>query len=260
MTDTAGKTDEFPEPPAAWLDAVYDSASQADAYRAMEPIGGRRLAQVGGKRIHAVKFLLAVPEDAWVFTPMVDEARCAQALADHFGVSDRVRVVVCVVEQMSTADGMFDWIFVGGSVHHMQTVQAMPDMHRNLASRGAFVAVEPYRAPLYDVGTGILGKREANAHCLPLDEDRIAPFLVAFADSEIRHHDALSRYPLLALWKFGASLPLSVVWAVNRLEDRICDAVSSRLRRQGSSVCLVRRRQPGAGFSAFQVDAIPERT
>lgn len=237
---TGSRTDNFMHPPEAWLDAIYDSAAQADAYEALMPIANRVFAQIGGKGIHAVKFLLAGAAQAWVVTPMLGEAKCAMALAERFGVESQMQCVVSVAEQLPFSDEVFDGVFVGGSVHHMETALAMPEISRTLAPGGAFGAVEPYRAPLYAIGTRILGKREANAHCTPLDEDRIAPFLQAFDGGRVVHHGALSRYPLLALWKFGARVPFGAVWKINKLDDAVSSKLS-RLRAAGSSVSLLGR-------------------
>ncbi len=244
LDDLVRLTDGNPEtmlsPPVAWLDAIYDSASQADAYAALMPIRERTFAQIGGKGIHAIKFLLAGATQAWLITPMLGEAQCAFALAAEFGVQDRLQCVVAVGEQLPVRDKFFDGIYVGGSVHHMDTELAMPEAKRVLSSGGVFSAVEPFRAPLYGIGTRVMGKRETEVHCIPLDEARIGPFLEAFDDAQVVHHGALTRYPLLALSKLGVRLPFRAVWRINSADDTFSDRVSS-LRGAGSSICLVGR-------------------
>src|SRR5574338_619547 len=49
----------FPEPAARWLDAKYELAAQEDAFRYLAPVTGRRVLQLGGRGLHAVRFLRA---------------------------------------------------------------------------------------------------------------------------------------------------------------------------------------------------------
>src|SRR5690606_33674889 len=113
--------------------------------------------------------------EAWVVTPMLGEIRCAMALAEAAGVSDRLRSAVAVGEELPFAAESFDGIYCGGCLHHMQTEIALPEISRVLAPGGAFAAVEPWRAPLYAIGTRIFGKRERGAFCRPLTRERVAP-------------------------------------------------------------------------------------
>ena len=71
----------FPEPRDAWLDAVPNCKSQFLGYRHLGRPESRRLLQVGGKGLHAVKWLVAGGAEAWVLTPMLGEALCSMALA-----------------------------------------------------------------------------------------------------------------------------------------------------------------------------------
>ena len=64
---------KFPEPKATWLDCVPDCKAQYESYRYLGPLPGKRVVQLGGKGIHAVKMLLAGASEAWVLTPMLGE-------------------------------------------------------------------------------------------------------------------------------------------------------------------------------------------
>jgi len=55
------------------IDAVYDCGGQWDAYNHLAPIRGKRVLQVGGKGIHAIKFILAGVKEAWLLSPMIGE-------------------------------------------------------------------------------------------------------------------------------------------------------------------------------------------
>ncbi len=227
----------FPAPRSVWLDAPYDCASQWDAYAHIAPVEGKRVLQLGGKGTHAVKLLLAGASEAGAATPMLGEARCAMVLAREVGVADRLRCVVALVEDLPFDEGSFDAVFSGGSMHHMVTGVAMPEDARVLQKGGRFAAMDPWRAPLYAIGTKILGKRE-DVHCRPLTKERVKPLKEAFDEAAVIQHGTLTRYPLLALEKFGVSSSLPTVWRLNKVDDAVCSLVPG-LRGMGSSVaCL----------------------
>lgn len=231
-------TGAFPTPRDVWLDAIYDCAAQWDAYAHIAPIPGKRIMQLGGKGAHAVKFLLGGAEEAWAVTPMLGEARCVIALAKSVGVADRLRCVVAIAEELPFAAESFDAVYAGGCLHHMVTAAAIPEVARVLRKGGKFAATDPWRAPLYGIGTKIFGKREPTVYCRPLTSERVAPVRDAFSAANIAQHGTLTRYPLLALGKLGLSCTLSAVWRINRIDDAICSAVPG-LRARGSSVaCL----------------------
>jgi SAM-dependent methyltransferase len=228
----------FPHPKEAWIDAVYDCAGQWDAYKYLSPIAGKRIVQLGGKGSHAVKFLLAGASEAIAISPMLGEAACARALSEEFGVADRLFCVVAVAEELPIADGMIDSFYLGGCLHHMQTEFALPEVKRVLSTGGRFAAVEPWRAPLYTLGTRILGKREANAYCKPLTAERLEPVKQIFADFQVVQHGTLTRYPLLALNKFGINSSLAVAWQANQVDDAISSLIPG-MRGMGSSVVIL---------------------
>lgn len=232
----------FPGPRSVWLDATYDCAAQWDAYRHLGSLPGRRVMQLGGKGIHAVKLLLGGAAEAWVVTPMLGEIQCAMALAEAAGVADGLRFAVAVGEELPFADNAFDGIYCGGCLHHMQTEIALPEISRVLTPGGAFAAVEPWKAPLYTLGTTLFGKRERGAFCRPLTQARIAPLKDTFADHAVIQHGTLTRYPLLALAKLGLSSSMQTVWRLNRMDDALCSLLPG-FRRMGSSVvCLGRKK------------------
>jgi hypothetical protein len=115
---------------------------------------------------------------------------------------------------------------------------AFPEIARTLKPGGRFGASEPWRAPLYSVGTRVLGKREESVFCRPLTTERVAPLESSFSSSEVRQFGAITRYPVLALTKFGVHLPLKVVWWLYRLDDRLA-AMVPPLNRYGSGVALL---------------------
>lgn len=228
----------FPQPENKWIDAIYDSQAQLDAYTALSPVKDKILLQIGGKGYHAVKFLLAGAEQAWLITPMLGEAWFAQKLAMLAGVQHKLVTVAGIAEELPFKSGLFHGVYAGGVVHHMVLNFAMPEIARILVDNGKFTAVDPWKAPLYSLGTKIFGKREEEVKCRPLEPGRMAKFYECFGKTEVIHHGTLFRYLLLALSKIGIEMKMATVMEIMRLDDRICDLLSSA-RKYGSSVCLI---------------------
>ncbi len=232
-----GERHNFLEPKVAWLDCVPDCKAQYESYRYLGPLEGKRVLQLGGKGIHAVKLLLAGCAEAWVMTPMLGEVYCSIALAKEAGVLDRLRCVVGVAEEIPIANETFDGVYSAGCVHHMTTELAMPEIARVLKPGGRFSSFDPWRAPLYAIGTKILGKREVEVFCRPLTRKRVAPLFTSFGKAEKVQYGTLTRYPVLALWKFGINVPFRVMWQLYKIDDAICSCIPG-MRNFGSSVAL----------------------
>jgi uncharacterized protein YbaR (Trm112 family) len=234
----AAQLERFPEPKELWIDNVYDVAAQVDCYRHMAPVKGTTIMQLGGKGIHAVKFLVAGAAETWLVTPMMEEMRWAMAFAEVMGVADRLRCVIAIAEELPFPDGVFDGVYAGGTVHHLDTPTAMPEIRRVLRLGGHFAAVEPWRAPGYAMGTRIFGKREANAFCRPLTQERVAPMVATFPSARVVHHGAITRYVLIALSKLRLKASLRASWVITRADDAVASVIPP-LRRLGSSVALL---------------------
>ncbi len=227
----------FPDPKEVWLDAVYDCAAQSGCYKHLSPVKGKRLLQLGGKGTHAVKWLLAGAKEVWLGSPMLGEARFAIALAEAAGVSEGLRCVVLVAEEMPFASDIFDGIYAGGCLHHMVIPSALSECARVLRVGGRFCAAEPWKAPLHTLGTRVFGKRETDVHCRPLTKRRIDSLYKTFRTASIKQHGTLFRYPLLALSKLGIKTSLETAWRINCVDDAICSLVPG-LRGFGSSIAV----------------------
>ncbi len=230
--------DSFPEPWDLWLDATYDTGSQMDAYSHIAPIKGKRVLQLGGMGLHAVKLLLAGASEAWVLTPMIGEVEHSVALAKAAGVADRLRCVVAVAEELPFASDTFDIIYSGGCVHHMVTDLALPEASRALKKGGKFAAVDPWRAPFYSIGTKVFGKREPEVYCRPLTTERAAPLATAFEFAQVSRHGALTRYPLIALDRVGVSSSLRFAHDVGKWDDKLSSWIPG-LGKLASSAALL---------------------
>ncbi len=228
----------FPEPRDVWIDATYDGAAQSDSYTHIAPVAGKRLLQLGGSGLHAIKAILAGAREAWLLTPVLDEARLALAVARRLGLHHRLTCVVAVGEKLPFARGSFDAIVSGGCLHHMQTERAIPECARVLSARGRFAAWDPWRSPLYGIGTRVFGKREIEVNCQPITAARAEPLQEAFDTATVIHHGALTRYFLIALGKMRIDLNEATVSSITRIDDFV-SALVPGLRRTGSSVALL---------------------
>lgn len=231
----------FPEDWRTWIDAKYELSAQFGAYRFLSPICGATIMQVGGSGLHALKFLLAGATRAWLVSPMIGELRFARALASYCGVAERLHCVAAVAEELPFGEGLFDAVYAQGSVHHWVTSLAVPECHRVLKPGGRFAAVEPWRAPLYGFGTGLLGKRQRDVHCVVLTRDRVQPFLEEFDEVDIAHHWPLSRYVMIGLSKLGIKFRRETIWRIGQLDDRLTSRWA-KLRDTGSSVAIMARK------------------
>lgn len=234
----------FPLPRRRWVDATYEPVAQWEAFRHLAPLAGKTVLQLGGKGIHAVRFLVAGAAQAWVMSPMIEELQHGRALAGRFGVEDRYRCVAGIAEEMPFADEAFDAVYSDSCVHHMVTELAAAECRRTLGPGGRFAAVEPWRAPFYRWGIKIFGKREKGVHCQPMTSERAAPFFAAFEEASVAHHGALTRYPLLALAQLGLELRPQQVYRITKVDDACC-SVLPRVRRMGSSSAILAGRGRG---------------
>jgi ubiquinone/menaquinone biosynthesis C-methylase UbiE len=220
-----------------WLLSRMDVNSEWDCYRHIGSVNGKHVLQVGGTGVVALMLLMAGAERADLLTPMLAEARVARALAEKLGLSERFECTIGIAEQLPFPSASFDVIFSGGSVHHMVTERAFGQFNRVLRSGGRFAAAEPWRAPLYTLGTRVFGKREPNPFCRPLTAERVAPLFTAFADARYVQHGAFSRYAMLAIEKTGVRFPMDVAQSIGRVDDAVASVCG--LRRFGSGVALL---------------------
>ncbi len=227
----------FPAPWQRWVDTVHDSAALWDAYQYLGPYKNQRVLQLGGSGTHVIKFAMAGADEAWLITPMLGEATIARGLAESAGVGERFRCVVAIAEELPIMAETFDAVFAGGCLHHMQTELALPEAARVLRTGGKFAAVEPWRAPLYAIGTKMLGQRE-DAYCTPLTAKRVGPMQDAFRNSKLIQHGTITRYAFLALAKFGINVSKQLPWYVGKIDDAVCSVIPG-MRRMGSSIAVL---------------------
>lgn len=220
---------------AAWIDAPYDAAAQLECLLHIGSVAGKRTLQLGGKGIAAVKFLRAGAAQSLLVTPMLSEIEFGRRLAERLGVADRFVGVVAVAEQLPFADGSIDAMYSGGCLHHMTAHYAAAEFNRVLAPGGRLAAAEPWRTALHGIGTRVLGKREANAFCRPLDPERIQALADEFPSLELRHHGPVLRYAALAALKLTKrQITAETGLRIAAVDDRI-----PLPRRCGGSVAVL---------------------
>lgn len=235
--------DDFPGD--AWLDGAYDILSLEECYRFLTPVRDTTVLQLGGGGTHAIRFLLAGAQESLLLTPMLSEAAFATALAHALNVGDRFQAVVGIAEQLPFKDASFDRVYSGGCIHHTITETAFPEVRRVLKVGGRFAATEPWRAPLYKLGTKILGKREqpllgdrsTGVICRPLEPADVQPLFRTFETSKVSHHGTFTRYGLLAIAKLGLQLKPSTIHRIMKADDRLAERLS--MKDYGSSVALL---------------------
>ena len=161
-----------------------------------------------------------------MLTPMLGEIYCSIALAKEAGVSDRLRCVVGVAEEIPFADNTFDGVYSGGCVHHMTTELAMPEIARVLKSGGRFSASIRGERRCTRSAPRFWASARSNVFCRPLTRKRASHRCSrASAKAKKVQYGALTRYPVLALWKFGINVPFSMMWQLYRFDDAVCSCI-----------------------------------
>jgi len=234
----------FPFPGHIWLDAAHDALGQLDCFLHLGNIRGRTVAQLGGKGLHAVKFLIAGAKEAWVISPMIGECLYAIALARRYSVEHKLRCVVAVGEQLPFSDDSLDAVFSGGCLHHMVVSRVATELNRVLAPGGKFCAYDPWKTFLHGLGTRILGKREEGVYCKPLNAERLRPLCETFKKIEIKQHGPIIRYLTIAACKvLKRQLPIQYGYPIGRFEDALFGQFRFFRKRGGSAAVLVTKEE-----------------
>jgi SAM-dependent methyltransferase/uncharacterized protein YbaR (Trm112 family) len=246
--------ESFPEPPQLWMDkGSFEMASRTNGYRYIAPLEGKIALNIGGIGRDAIRFILAGAAQAILVTPMIGEALFAWALAAELGVQERLSCVLGVGEELPLLDHSVDVISSHGCMHHMQLDIALAEYERVLQPGGKFIATDPWRAPLYGLGTTVLGKREQqllkrnqSVFCRPITAERLASLPLHFPEHVVENHGPLLRYPLIALSKFGVRFSQSSLWELAALDDRLGSAMGLKPHWGSSLLFGGTKRAPGS--------------
>lgn len=233
---TSGNLPPFGDP--VWLDATYDVLAQEACYSYVGDLRGKRVAQLGGKGFHAAKAIVAGAAEVWHITPVLAEARYFLQMAEEAMVVNPACIVhigVAVAEELPIDTNTLDVILSGGCLHHTVVPGALFEARRVLSPGGRFAAWDPWRAPLYSVGTKVFGKRERGVNCRPLDARRLKG---SPPGTEVRLYSPVVRYLLLVLFKLRVPVSLRLSRALQLSEDRWVDRLRVP-RRWGSSAAVL---------------------
>jgi len=165
---------------------------------------------------------------------MIGEILATKKLAEYFGFGQQLSCVLGIGEELPFADESFEGVYLGGCLHHTVTSFSVPEIYRVLKHKGRFAAADMWDAPLYKLGVRVLGKREEHIQCKPLNDERVAPIKSTFQNREITNFGVFTRYPLLALSKFGVELPFSNVDKIAQLDHFVSSKLN--LSKFGSSI------------------------
>ena len=240
----------FPYPVERWLEATYDITAQEAVFAHLAPLLDKAALQVGGTGIHAIRFLMAGAATATLVTPMISEARFARRLAEELGVAERLSLAIGIFEELPVPPASMDIVFSGGSLHHTLTDLALFEAARVLRTGGRIGCFDPWRAPLYETGIRVFGKREPGVFCRPLDKERTRYLGKCFADAKLDKHGSLTRYLLLALQKSGLDFTDDGTSGYNRFVhdlmrwDNTLASLFPPLRKFASSVSICASKLP----------------
>jgi uncharacterized protein YbaR (Trm112 family)/SAM-dependent methyltransferase len=232
MSRLAGASDEqkctFPEPHGLWVSPNFDIQATIDCDEYIAPVTNKIALQLGGSGSQAIRLLMAGASEAILVTPMAGEAELAWRTAEALGIGNRLSCVLGVGEEIPLRAEAVDIISSQGCMHHMRLDLAFAEIHRVLKPGGRFTAMDPFRAPLYGIGTALLGKREQgilnrskSIFCHPITMERLARMKELFPDHVVHNHGPVLRYVLLALNKFGLRPSPEVFFRVSKLDDRL---------------------------------------
>lgn len=235
----ADQLESFPH--LRWCDTVSDVVSQLTCYEALGSMRGLRVAQLGGNGVHALKFVVAGAAEVWHITPSLEEAECCRRVAEQLGIA-RPWIVVGTGEELPLASETLDRIYLGGSLHHVDTELAAEVLASKLARGGVLAASDPFQTRLHAIGTKVLGKREVEVHCKPMTDERLAPIARVLDVTASRRNGPLVRYLSIAAEKAGLNGFHNWRRSLLLLEDRVVRRVPA-LASFGGSLALVAKRE-----------------
>jgi hypothetical protein len=226
----------FPEPAQHWFGGGTTGAAYMSAMRWLAPVADQVVLQIGGVGTHALKLLHAGASFALVVSPVVQELVVGQAIAQQLGLDNRVAFVGGVAEELPIADSCVDRIYSGSSLHHTNTMRAMPELQRVLGTDGRWATVDVWKSSFHSAGTRMFGKCHGNPYCHPLDDERISPVFAAFPDAQAEFFGGSLRYGLAVAERVGLRANACQGMRLAKVEERI--PLGRLERRLSSLVCL----------------------
>jgi SAM-dependent methyltransferase len=234
MVRRGEKIPRFPTPLTLWIDSVSDPVAQGDAYHWLGSIEGKSFLQLGGSGSHAVKAAIAGAHEVTLLTPMVEEGRVGQKVAEYVGIGIPLEISLGVGEQLPFADGSFDVIYGGATLHHTLLPYALPEIARILRPGGRASFVDPNLNLMYKV-LEVTHLRELarvkGAQCYPIRVSDVYDNAGDFQTVRCEVSGGLSRYAIVGL---NRVLHLKVPLKLSLLGQSMETAVMRRLRLTGT--------------------------
>jgi SAM-dependent methyltransferase len=228
------------QPMDPWLDNLYDSVPQREIYEHLAPkITGRGVVlQMGGTGKEALKAIIGGASRAVHVTPVPQEAELTMRLASELGVAESLTVLVGTGERLPVASASVDAYLSERCLHHTDVSLALREARRVLRPGGRFAAADPWHARLHDVVRAVCDRQQPGLECVPLDARRLEELSDLFAQSQVRLHGALVRYPVIALLRIGVPLTRPVIERLTEYDDRVSSHFDV-LRRNGSGAAVL---------------------
>ena len=238
----SGKPVEFPKSSRLWIDSVANGISQRTAYNWLAPIEGKRYLQLGGSGSHAIKSLIGGADSAVLVTPSAEEGQIALMVARRLGLASKMEVALGIGEALPFAEGSFDRVYGGGTLHHIELELGLSELHRVLATGGRAGFVDPRLNFIYRVLeiTKLRNlARERGAQCYPLRVSDVQENARGFTTTWCELSGGPARYAIVGLTRIlRINVPLSLSMVLQSAETRVISALGLSAMLGGLSVLL----------------------
>ena len=238
----SGERVEFPKSSKLWIDSVANAVSQRTAFNWLAPIEGKRYLQLGGSRSHAIKSLIGGADRVSLVTPSAEEGRIANTVARHLGLASKMEVVLGIGEQLPFADGSFDRVYGGGTLHHIALERGLPELNSILAPGGRAGFIEPRLNLIYRILEATKVRdlaREPGAQCYPLAVSDVLENARGFTTCRCELSGGPVRYAIVGLSRIlRMSVPLSLSMALQSAETRVLSSLGLSSMLGGLAVLL----------------------
>jgi ubiquinone/menaquinone biosynthesis C-methylase UbiE len=110
---------------------------------------GKRVLDIGCGQGDTTVFFALRGAEVWALDVADRMVEFTRELAGHHGVTQRVHVEACRVEDMKYPSDFFDIVFADGVLHHLDLPRAVPNLVRVMKSGGRGFFLEPQKGSLF---------------------------------------------------------------------------------------------------------------
>ncbi len=162
-------------------------------------------------------------------------------MASYLDLSSRLDVAIGIGEELPFDAGSFDRIYGGGTLHHVNLEQGMPEMARVLAPGGRAGFLDPRLNFIYRILeiTKIRDlAREPGAQCYPLSISDVLAAARGFKTIRCELSGGPARYAIVGLGRiFGVNVSLPFSIAIQSAETKLLSLL--RLRSMLGSLAVL---------------------